>query len=64
MRAFFETIMNSGLKLALIAYLAIALLVGVQKHRDGDTPRAGAVVTIIDGALWPITLLIDVVQRR
>jgi hypothetical protein len=64
MRAFFETVMNGGLKLALIAYLVVAFLVGVQKHRDGDTPQAGAVVTIIEGAAWPITLLIDAVQRQ
>ena len=33
MRAFFETVMNGGLKLALVAYLAIALLVGIQCKR-------------------------------
>lgn len=64
MRAFLEMVISGGLKLALIAYLTIAFLVGVQKHRDGETTSAGAIGTIIDGAFWPITLLVDAVQRR
>lgn len=64
MRAFFDRVMGGGLKLVLIGYLAIAFLVGVQKHRDSDTPHNGAVVTIIEGAAWPITLLVDAVRRQ
>lgn len=64
MRAFFDVMLNGGLKFVLIAYLVIAFLVGVQKHRDSNRPQDGVVVTIIDGAAWPITLLIDAVQRR
>lgn len=56
MRALIDTVMNGGLKLVPIGYLAIAFLVGIQKHRDSDTPH--------DGAAWPITLLIDAVQRQ
>lgn len=52
------------IKLALTVYLIIAFLVGVQRHRESGAPANGAVVTILEGAAWPITLLIDAVQRK
>ena len=55
-----DMIMN----LALTVYLVIAFLVGVQRHRESGAPANGAVVTILEGAAWPITLLIDAVQRK
>jgi hypothetical protein len=53
-----------GLETLLTAYLLIALLVGREKHCESGTPRSGNVATIIEGAAWPITLLIDAVQRK
>lgn len=55
---------NTGIKIVVIAYLAVAFFVGVQKHRESGTPRYGTVGTIIEGAAWPITLPIDAVQRK
>lgn len=52
------------IKLVLTIYLVIAFLVGVQKHRESGASANGAVVTILEGAAWPITLLIDAVQRK
>lgn len=52
------------MKLALTAYLVIAFLVGVQKHRESGAPANGTVITILEGAAWPIILAIDAVQRK
>jgi len=52
------------IKLALTVYLVIAFLVGVQKHRESGVPGYGTVTTLLEGAAWPITLLIDAVQRN
>jgi hypothetical protein len=52
------------LKLVLAVYLVIAFLVGVQRHRESGAQANGTVVTILEGAAWPITLLIDAVQRK
>lgn len=52
------------IKLVLTLYLVIAFLVGVQRHRESGAPANGTVVTILEGAAWPITLLIDAVQRK
>lgn len=52
------------IKAAVGVYLVIAFLVGVQKHRQDRTPGYGTVVTVLEGAGWPITLLIEAVQRK
>jgi len=52
------------LKAGFAFYVIIALFVGVAKHREDGTPSYGTIVTIIEGAAWPITLLIDAVQRK
>ncbi len=64
MRNFFDKLMGFSLKSILVVYLLIALLVGIGKHRESGTPAGGAATTIIEGAAWPITLLIDAVQRK
>lgn len=64
MRNFLDKLMGFGLKSILVVYLLIALLVGIGKHRESGTPSSGTVTTIIEGAAWPITLLIDAVQRK
>jgi hypothetical protein len=64
MRNLFDKLMSFGLKSILVVYLLIALLVGIGKHRESGTPSSGTVTTILAGAAWPITLLIDSVQRK
>lgn len=64
MRNIFDKLMSFGLKSILVVYLLIALLVGTGKHRENGTPAYGTVTTIIEGAAWPITLLIDAVQKK
>lgn len=64
MRNFFDKLKSFGLKFILVVYLLIALLVGIEKHRQSGTPSGGNIFTIIEGAAWPITLLIDAVQRK
>ncbi|MEQ1882742.1 MAG: hypothetical protein ABL878_17440 [Burkholderiales bacterium] len=64
MRNVFDLFMSVGLKSILVVYLLIALLVGIGKHRESGTTAGGAVTTIIEGAAWPITFLIDAVQRK
>ncbi len=64
MRALFDQLLTFGLKSIVAVYLAIALLVGIAKHRESGTPAYGTVATIIEGAAWPITLLVDAVQRQ
>ena len=56
-------ISDTAIKLVLVAYLVIAFFVGVEKSRESGR-HDGTVVTIISGAAWPITLLIDAVQRK
>ncbi len=58
-----DKLMSGAGKLLLIVYLAIALLVGIQKHRDEGTPAGGTVTTIIQGAFWPITLIVAAIRR-
>jgi hypothetical protein len=64
MRNFIDKLMGFGLKSILVVYLLIAFWVGIAKHRESGDPANGAVVTILEGAAWPITLLIDAVQRK
>lgn len=64
MREFFDKFMSFGLKSIFVVYLLIAMLVGIAKQREDGSPSPGTVVTIIEGAAWPITLLIDAVQRK
>lgn len=64
MSGYSDGIVNTGIKIIAIAYLAIAFFVGIQKHRESGTPGYGMVGTIIEGAAWPITLLVDAVQRK
>lgn len=59
-----DKLMAGAGKLLLIAYLAIALLVGIQKHRDDGTQAGGAVTTIIEGAFWPISLIVEAIRKR
>ena len=51
-------------KLLLTAYLAMALLVGIEKHRAYGTPGYGAVTTMVEGAAWPITLLVMWIRKE
>jgi hypothetical protein len=60
----FDKLKSFSLKSIVAVYLLIALLVGVEKHRESGAPGYGTVTTIIEGAAWPITLLIDAVQRK
>lgn len=53
-----------GLKAMLALYLLIAMLVGIERQRENGEPSPGSVATIMEGAAWPITLLIDAVQRK
>jgi len=53
-----------GLKAMLVLYLLIAMLVGIERQREHGESSPGTVATIMEGAAWPITLLIDAVQRK
>lgn len=53
-----------GLKAMLALYLLIAMLVGIERQRENGEPSTGSVATIMEGAAWPVTLLIDAVQRK
>jgi hypothetical protein len=64
MREFFDKLMSFGLKSIFVVYLLIAMLVGIGRHREDGSPNPGTIATIIEGAAWPITLLIDAVQRK
>ena len=64
MRNTFDKLKGLGMKSILVIYVLIALLVGMEKHRASGTPRSGNIATIIEGAAWPITLLIDAMQRK
>ncbi len=64
MNSFFSKLISFGLKAMLVVYLLIAMLVGIERQRQSGESRPGTIVTIIEGATWPITLLIDAVQRK
>ena len=64
MRHILDKILTSSLKLVLISYLVVAFFVGIQKYREGVTPAYGTVGTIIKGAAWPITLLVDAIRKQ
>ena len=46
------------------AYLLIALSVSLEKHRRNGTPAGGNVSMIIEGAAWPITLLLEAMSKE
>lgn len=50
-------------KILLFAHFAIAPLVGIQIHRDNGTIAGGAVETILEGAFWPITLIVEAIRE-
>ena len=54
---------DGALKLLLVGYLVMAFLVGIEKHRAGDTIAYGTVGTIIAGAAWPITLIVEAIRK-
>lgn len=64
MRALFDWLLSFGLKSIVLVYVVIALLVGIAKHRESGTPAYGNIATIIEGAAWPIALLVEAVQRK
>lgn len=59
-----DGIVDSGFTLAVIAHLAIARFSCGQKHPDICTLGYGAGHAGIDGAAWPLTILVDGVQRK
>lgn len=58
-----DKLRDGALKLVLIAYLAMAFFVGIEKHRAGDTIAYGTVGTILAGAAWPITLIVEAIRK-
>ena len=54
MSEFFSKTADLLLKLALAGYLIMAFFVGIAKH-----PNSGSAIwSIMEGALWPITLIV------
>lgn len=64
MNGIFSKLSGFVMKALLAVYLLIALLVGIEKHRENGTPSGGTIATIIEGAAWPVVLLIEAVQRK
>lgn len=64
MRNFSDKLMGFILKSILFVYLLIALLVGIEKHRESGTRTYGPVITILEGAAWPVTLMIDKIRKN
>lgn len=52
------------IKAVLVIYLIIAFLVGAAKARENNDQMGSGVMLVFDGLAWPVTLLIDAVQRQ
>lgn len=64
MTGFVEKLVSFGLKSLLAAYLLVALLTGLEMHRENGTRTLGTVITTIEGAAWPITLLAAALEKQ
>ena len=64
MTSFVDKLVSLGLKSILAAYLLVALLTGVEKHRENGTQDLGAVITTIEGAAWPIPWLAAALEKQ
>jgi len=64
MTSFVDKLVSLGLKSILAAYLLVALLTGVEKHRENGTRDLGAVITTIEGAAWPIPWLAAALEKQ
>ena len=60
----FDKLFILVLKASVFSYLAVAMLVGIEKHRESGTRDYGSVITIVEGAAWPIPLLIEAMRKR
>ncbi|WP_374379442.1 hypothetical protein [Dongia sp.] len=58
-----DNLKDTAIKVILVAYLVIAFFVGVERSRESGR-HDGTVMTVIYGAGWPISLLIDAAQRK
>ena len=54
---------SMALKSLVFAYLAVALFVGIEKHRESGTRDYGSVITIVEGAAWPIPLVMEAMRK-
>ena len=64
MRNFFDKLTSFGVMSIFAVYILFSLMLGIAKHPEPGAPRSGTIATIIEGAAWPITLLIDAMQRK
>ena len=60
MNTLLQKLGKSILWLTVVAYVIIAMMVGIAKDPHHNS---GTVWTILQGALWPITLLIEAIKR-
>jgi hypothetical protein len=54
---------SMALKSLVFACLAVAMFVGIEKHRESGTRDYGSVITIVEGAAWPIPLLMEAMRK-
>ncbi len=59
MGSFSDKLLNVILKLSLFGYLVMAFLVGNAKSPNGHS----AILAILEGALWPITLIVAWIRQ-